>query len=158
MDLKFLDESLASSVERYHLNPNVRYRNIAFSSSDLAVLDDITQSLRRLLPQYCLWESPRILTAPDSNISRRELINSIKSFTHKGLIIKHPAQWLNHWQQGDKQAFWSTIAMLHNCTKVIIVFAAGSDFQQINSSYYNFYTLDGLPIKLWLPARAEQPE
>lgn len=158
MDLNFLHETLSNLLTRFHQPAHVRYRNIAFSSKELSVLGDITQSLRRLLPEYGVWISPNVMHAPDSTILRKDLLDTIMSLPKEGLIIQQPAQWLNHWSLTDKQAFWSTLGMCHDTIKIIIVFAAGDEFQQINNAYYKSHALEGLPIKLWLPARASQPE
>lgn len=158
MDLNFLYESLSLSLVHFHQPVHVRYRNIAFSSKDLSVLDDITQSLRRLLPEYGLWVNPGVMSAPESVISRKAFLDTIRLLPKEGLIIQQPAQWLNHWPLTDKQAFWSTLGMWHDAIKIIIVFAAGDEFQQINNAYFKSHALEGLPIKLWLPAHANQPE
>ena len=72
----------------------------------------------------------------------------------EGLIIKQPEQWLNAWSLLDKQAFWSDLGMWHGAKKVIVIFAASNEFQIINNAYFKPQLLDGVPIKLWLPARA----
>jgi hypothetical protein len=158
MDLNYLHETLSLSLAQFHQPVNIRYRNIAFSSKDLGVLDDITQSLRRLLPEYGLWVNPGVMNAPESAISRKTFLDTISSLPREGLIIQQPAQWLNHWPLTEKQAFWSTLGLWHGGLKIITVFAAGDEFQQINNAYYKAHVLEGLPIKLWLPARANQPE
>ena len=151
MDLNLLQELLRNSLAQFQ-----RYHNIGFSCKDLRDLDDVTQVLRGLLPKYIHWEGPGIMQAPIGNITRCDYMHSILSVPADGLIIQQPEQWLCHWQLTDKQAFWSDLGMWHGVKRVVVVFAASDEFQQINNSYFKPQLLEGVPIKLWRPIRAEK--
>jgi hypothetical protein len=155
MDLNILQELLRNALAQFHQGQQVRYHNIGFSSKDLRDLDDVTQTLRGLLPNYIHWEGPGIMQAPIGTITRSDFAHSILSAPGDGLIIQQPEQWLSHWQLTDKQAFWSDLGMWHGTKKVVLVFAASDEFQQINNAYFKPQLLGGVPIKLWRPARAE---
>jgi len=155
MDLNFLQGRLKEALEQSHLKRNIRYCNIGFSSKNLADLDDITQSLRLLLPGYGLWQTPSMQGAPDLLASRKQLIDQILASKQQGIIIHQPEQWLSQWSLVDKQAFWSALGMSHGHTKVVLSFAESNEFQQINNKYYKLTPLTGLAINLWRPARTE---
>ena len=154
MDINLLQDVLTSALNQYHLNKIVRYKNIGFSSKDIGEIQDVAQTLKTLLPNYSYWEDPEVTQAPSAIITRHNFINSILSVPTEGLIIKQPEQWLNAWSLLDKQAFWSDLGMWHDAKKVIVIFAASNEFQIINNAYFKPQLLDGLPIKLWIPARA----
>ena len=155
MDLKFLQHILKETLDKSHLSKKVRYQNIGFSSKSLADLDDVTQTLRVLLPDYEVWKSPGKHDVPAMAISRKKLQDKILASTHQGIIIHQPEQWLNHWSLVDKQAFWSALGMWHGRTKVVLSFAESDEFQQINNAYFKSQSLDGVAINFWRPARAE---
>jgi len=155
MDLNFLQTSFKSILDQYHLNSNIRYRNIAFSSKNLADLDDVTQTLRSLLPGYEIWKSPSKQGAPESLISRKSFLDSFSRVQQEGVIIHQPEQWLSHWPLLEKQAFWSTVGMWHGQVNLILVFAESHEFQTINNGYFKSLSLEGLNIRVWFPARAE---
>jgi len=155
MDLNFLHTSLKSVLTQFHLKSNLRYQNIALSSKNLADLDDISQTLRSLLPGYAVWKSPSKQGAPESLISRKSFLDSISRVKQEGVIIHQPEQWLSHWPLLEKQAFWSTVGMWHGQTNVILVFAESHEFQSINNGYFKSLSLEGLNIRIWRPARAE---
>lgn len=154
MDINLLQDVLMSALNQYHLNKIVRYKNIGFSSKDIGEIQDVAQTLKKLLPSYSYWEDPEVTHAPSAINTRHNFINSILSVPTEGLIIKQPEQWLNAWSLLDKQAFWSDLGMWHGAKKVIVIFAASNEFQIINNAYFKPQLLDGVPIKLWLPARA----
>lgn len=154
MDINLLQDVLMSALNQYHLNKIVRYKNIGFSSKDIGEIQDVAQTLKKLLPSYSCWEDPEVTQAPSAINTRHNFINSILSVPTEGLIIKQPEQWLNAWSLLDKQAFWSDLGMWHGAKKVIVIFAASNEFQIINNAYFKPQLLDGVPIKLWLPARA----
>lgn len=118
------------------------------------MLDVIAQNLRILLPNYTVWSEPGNIATPPCNISRRDYVKAILSVDGDGLIIQQPEQWLSYWPLTDKQALWSALSLWHDSKKVILVFAAGDEFQQINNAYFKPLGLDGLPIQLWRPVRA----
>jgi hypothetical protein len=155
MDLNLLKKLLRNALAQFHQGQQVRYHNIGFSSKDLQDLDNVTQTLKELLPDYIHWEGPGIMDAPIGTITRSDYAHAILSAPVDGLIIQQPEQWLSHWQLTDKQAFWSDLGMWHGTKKVVVVFAASDEFQQINNAYFKPRLLDGVPIKLWRPARAE---
>ena len=155
MDLNFLHSTLKIKLDKFHLARNIRYRNIGFSSKKLNDLDDVTQTLRSLLPSYALWQQPNVQSAPAQIISRKDFQDNILSANHDGIIIQQPEQWLSQWSLLDKQAFWSAISMWHGTTKLVLSFAESDEFQQINNAYYKPQVLDGLAINFWRPAHAE---
>ena len=154
MDINLLQDVLLSALNQYHLNRIVRYHNIGFSSKDIGEIQVVAKTLKTLLPDYTYWEQPDHTQAPSTIITRHNFKNSILSVPTEGLIIQQPEQWLNAWPLVDKQAFWSDLGMWHGTKKVIVIFAASNDFQIINNAYFKSQLLDGVPIKLWLPARA----
>jgi len=155
MDFNYLQSRLKETLEQSHLNRDVRYCNIGFSSKNLADLDDITLSLRVLLPNYLFWQTPGMQSSPDLITSRKKLIDKILASEHQGIIIHQPEQWLSQWSLVDKQAFWSALGMSHGNTKVVLSFAESDEFQLINNKYFKATPLSGLAINLWRPARAE---
>ena len=156
MDLNFLQNSLRDSLAEFHIAPNIRYRNIAFSSKKLAALDDVTQTLRGLLPGYAVWQIAGIHNAPKTITSRNALLKCISDIQQKGVIIHQPEQWLSHWPLLEKQAFWSALSMWQNQINVVLVFAESDEFQQINNTYFKPKILEGLNMHVWRPIRAEQ--
>ncbi|MCK5356085.1 MAG: hypothetical protein KAJ63_13285 [Methyloprofundus sp.] len=155
MDLNFLHNTLKTTLDQAHLSSCVRYHNIGFSSKNLRDLDDITQTLRSLLPNYTLWQQPNMQSAPEMFISRKNLQEKILSSSQDGIIIQQPEQWLSQYSLLEKQAFWSSIAMWHGSTKLVLVFAESDEFQKTNNAYFKAVMLDGLAINFWRPARAE---
>jgi len=155
MDLNFLNTTLKDALEQHHSESNLRYCNVGFSSKSLSDLDDITQTLRALLPRYALWQQPKMQSTPDLIVSRKHFETKILETPEEGVIIHQPEQWLNQWSLLEKQAFWSAIAMWHGTKKVVLVFAGSDEFQTINHAYFKETPLDGLAIKLWRPARAD---
>lgn len=156
MDLNFLHSSLKTTLENFHIKSNIRYRNIAFSSKKLADLYDVTQTLRSLMPGYAVWQNPGKQGAPESLTSRKNFLECISGIQQEGVIIHQPEQWSSHWPLLEKQAFWSTVGMWHGHTNIILVFAESHEFQKINNDYFKPSSLDGLNIRMWRPARAEQ--
>jgi len=154
MDLSFLHSNVQNSLEEFHIKTNIRYRNIGFSSKSLRDLDDVTHTLRELLPNYALWELPSMQTAPKQTISRKGFQEKILAIKHEGLIIHQPEQWLSQWSLLEKQAFWSALGMSHANKKVVFVSAESDEFQQTNNGYFKSQLLDGLSINLWRPVRA----
>jgi len=155
MDLNFLNTSLKEALDQYHSKNSLRYCNVGFSSKSLRDLDDITQTLRALLPNYALWQQPKMQSTPELIVSRKLFEEKILETSEDGVIIHQPEQWLNQWSLLEKQAFWSAIAMWHSTKKVVLVFAESDEFQIINNTYFKEKSLDGLAIKLWRPARAD---
>ncbi|MDC9727753.1 MAG: hypothetical protein PSN04_00295 [Methyloprofundus sp.] len=155
MDLNFLSATLKTTLEQYHTESSLRYCNVGFSSKSLRDLDDITQTLRALLPRYALWQQPTMQSTPELIVSRKLFEAKILATPEEGVIIHQPEQWLNQWSLLEKQAFWSTIAMWHSAKKLVLVFAESNEFQIINNTYFKEKSLDGLAIKLWRPARAD---
>jgi len=155
MDLNFLSTMLKDVLEQHHSASNLRYCNVGFSSKSLRDLDDITQTLRALLPRYALWQQPKMQSTPELIVSRKYFEEKILETQEEGVIIHQPEQWLNQWSLLEKQAFWSAIAMWHSSKKVVLVFADSDEFQIINNTYFKETPLDGLAIKLWRPARAD---
>lgn len=155
MDLNFLSTTLSTTLEQYHTESSLRYCNVGFSSKSLRDLDDITQTLRALLPRYALWQQPKMQTTPELIVSRKLYEAKILATQEEGVIIHQPEQWLNQWSLLEKQAFWSTVAMWHSTKKVVLVFAESDEFQIINNAYFKEKPLEGLAIKLWRPARAD---
>lgn len=156
MDLNFLHSTLKEALSQYHLKANIRYKNIAFSSKNLAVLDDVTQTLRSLLPGYSVWQNPGKQGAPDVTGSMKYFQQCMNDVQQEGIIIHQPEQWLSHWHLLEKQAFWSMLGMWHDQTNIVLVFAESHEFQKSNNDYFKPLPLDGLSICLWRPARAEQ--
>jgi hypothetical protein len=128
---------------------------VGLSSKSLLDLDDITQTLRALLPSYALWQQPKMQSTPELMVSRKLFEEKILNTPEEGVIIHQPEQWLNQWSLLEKQAFWSTIAMWHSTKKVVLVFAESDEFQTINNAYFKDKPLDALAIKVWRPARAD---
>jgi len=155
MDLNFLQTTLKTNLEQYHQNPNIRYRNIGFSSKNLHDLEDVTQTLRSLLPRYELWQYPNIQNAPEPRISETNLKKQILATNKEGIIIYQPEQWTSYWGLANKQAFWSTLGMWHGNIKIVLVFTDSNEFQQVNNNYFKSQPLDGLSINIWRPTRAE---
>lgn len=156
MDLNFLQNSLRECLSQFHLSSNIRYKNIAFSSKRLADLDDVTQTLRGLLPGYAVWQNPGRQDAPRSIATRKALLQCISDIPQEGVIIHQPEQWSSHWPLLEKQAFWSALGMWQNQINVVIVFAESDEFQQINNAYFKPKIIDGLNVSVWRPIRAEQ--
>ncbi len=158
MDLEYLQRQLKETLEQVHLEDNIRYCNVGFSSKNLEDLDDITQSLRVLLPNYVVWREPGIQGVPSSHVFRKQLQEKIFKSEHQGIIIHQPEQWLCEWLLLDKQAFWSKLSMSHGATKVVLSFAESDEFQQINNKYFKLSPspLAGLLINTWIPNRADQ--
>jgi len=154
MDLNFLSTTLKAALEQHHSEGSLRYCNVGFSSKSLRDLDDVTQTLRALLPSYALWQRPKMQSTPDLIVARKLFVEEILETPEEGVIIHQPEQWLNQWSLLEKQAFWSAIAMWHNTKKLVLVFADSNEFQIINNAYFKEKPLDGLAIKLWRPARA----
>lgn len=156
MDLNFLQNSLRECLSQFHLAPNIRYKNIAFSSKRLSDLDDVTQTLRGLLPGYTVWQNPGRQDAPKSITSRKALLQCISDIQQEGVIIHQPEQWSSHWPLLEKQAFWSALGMWQNQINVVVVFAESDEFQKINNAYFKPKLMDGLNVSVWRPIRAEQ--
>jgi hypothetical protein len=155
MDLNFLQNSLRECLSQFHLSPNIRYKNIAFSSKKLSDLDDVTQTLRGLLPGYTIWQNPGRQGSPKSITSRKVLLQCISDIQQEGVIIHQPEQWSSHWPLLEKQAFWSDLGMWQNQINVVVVFAESDGFRQINNAYFNSKIIDGLNVSVWRPIRAE---
>lgn len=156
MDLNFLHNTLKKTLSNFHLKLDIRYRNIAFSSKNLADLDDVTQTLRSLMPGYAVWHNPGKQGTPESLASGKSLLKCISEIQQEGVIIHQPEQWSSHWPLLEKQAFWSTVGMWHSHTNIILVFAESHEFQKINNDYFKPLSLEGLNIRVWRPIRAEQ--
>ncbi|GAW86199.1 conserved hypothetical protein [Bathymodiolus platifrons methanotrophic gill symbiont] len=155
MDLNYLQNTLKTNLEQYHQKENIRYRNIGISSKNLHDLDDVTQTLRGLLPNYELWQYSGIQNAPEARTNKKNLEKQILAVQKEGIIIHQPEQWTSYWSLADKSAFWSTLAMWHDNIKIVLVFTASNEFQQINHNYFKPQPLDGLFIQIWRPTRAE---
>ena len=155
MDLNFLNTTLKETLDQYHSENSLRYCNVGFSSKSLRDLDDVTQTLRALLPRYALWQQPKMKSTPELIVSRKHFEEKILETPEEGVIIHQPEQWLNQWSLLEKQAFWSAIGMWHSTKKIVLVFAESDEFQTINNAYFKDKPLDGFAIKVWRPARAD---
>lgn len=157
MDNDILKNELTQILTTYHA-ANVRYRHLAFSSRDLAVLSQLSLSLRDLLPEYSVWIGDDESTkdhAPSALCSRREFIKAAFIKLHQGLIITQPNFWLNRWTNLDKQAFWSALSSRHGGHNVIVVFPESNQFKRLNLNYLNPKPMDNLPVTLWVSAKKQ---
>lgn len=156
MDLSFLNNALKQTLDQFHLDPKIRYKNIAFSSRIIADLNPITQSLSSLLPEYPVWKTPGEQGAPQFISSLKFILECIADVKQEGVIIHKPEEWTNNLPLLEKQAFWSALGMWQKPTKVVLVCAESNEFHKSNSAYFNPQIIDGFNITLWRPKRADQ--
>jgi hypothetical protein len=135
--------------------PAQRYRNLGFSSKDFAVLNQITQTLKTLLPDYTVWDvnQPNLNNTPPQTCSRKDFIEQAFDLSRTGLIISEPDFWLSRWHILDKQAFWSALSTRFGGHNVIVVFPENHAFAQINQHYFYSKTLDSTPITAWISTK-----
>lgn len=154
MDTVFLEQQLTDLFAHYHA-PNARYRHTAFSSKDLALLDELIDALKKVLGHYTLWHgyNTESNNAPPSQCSRRQFMQQIFSSDLKDLIICYPEQWLRHWPTDDKRAFWSALSGRDGGRNVIVVFAENAEFAQLNQHYFTPQPLALTAINFWVSTR-----
>jgi hypothetical protein len=136
--------------------PNVRYRHLAFSSKELPVLDELAIAIKKILPDYTVWDgnNPTPL-APEAHCSRFDFIQQAFDIQRMGLIIVRPDQWLRHWSLLDKQAFWSALSTRHRGHPVVVIFSGGNDFAKQNNHYFIPHALQGTAVTLWTSTKTQ---
>jgi len=154
MNKALFEAPIKTTLAEYHA-PHVRYRHLAFSSKNVAVLEQITSTLQTFLPHYTVWngEKPDVNAAPEWSCPRHDFIQKVFDAPHEGLIISQPEYWLRRWHILDKQAFWSALSTRHGGHNVIVVFAEGDMFAKINQHYFNPYTLEAIPVTAWISTK-----
>ena len=153
MNTAFLAAPLRKIFDHYHAS-NQRYRHLAFSSKDFALLPDITITIKSCLPNYQVWDGNQpIAQSPSVDCSRFDFIQ--KTFAQpEGLIIVQPDYWFRHWSLLDVQAFWSALSTRSGGQNVIVVFAQSNEFSHINQHYFLPSELQGTAITLWVSSKA----
>lgn len=156
MDNDILKKELQQLLKTYHAT-NVRYQHFAISSRELAVLSQLSLSLRELLPKYSVWKGGETDTenAPPTLASRHEFINAAFKTHHRGLIITQPNFWLQRWSDLDKQAFWSALSSRHGGHNVIVIFPESNEFKRLNLNYFKPKAIDSLPITAWVSSKKQ---
>jgi hypothetical protein len=154
IDQALLEQQLATLISHYHA-PSTRYRNLAFSSKNFLILDELADSLQKLLPHYSFWNgnAPETTQAPAAPCYRKQFIAEVFQKTHNGLIIQYPHYWLQHWTILEKQAFWSTLSTVHGGHNVIVIFTEGNDFASINQHYFTPQPLESTAATLWVSTK-----
>ncbi len=135
--------------------PTQRYCNLGFSSKDFVVLNQISQTLKMLLPDYTFWDGhqPTLNNAPPSSASHWAFIDQVFDISHTGVILNEPYFWLSRWQILEQQAFWSALSTRFGGHNVIVVFVESHTFAQINQHYLYPKTLDSIPMTVWLSTK-----
>lgn len=152
-----IEMPLRDIFSRYYA-PNVRYRHLAFSSKELPVLDELASVIKKILPDYALWDGNQPNSQePDVLCSRFDFIQQAFNTPKTGLIIVRPDQWLRHWSLLDQQAFWSALSARHGGHPVVVIFTGGNDFAQQNNHYFAPHTLQGTTITLWTSIKTQFP-
>lgn len=153
MQTAFLNRTLTDVLVTYHA-PEIRYRHLAFSCKELALLSSLTETLTALLPDYTVWRGGCTEPAgPPVSCSRPEFIAEVFDTPRNGLIIEQPHYWWLSWPITDKQAFWSALGARQSCHPVIVVFVENNDFAELNQQYFIGRELSGLPAKLWVSTK-----
>jgi len=154
MDQAFLKQQLTTLFAHYHA-PDKRYCHTAFSSKDLALLNELITALTNVLSDYTLWHGYQsdANNAPPPRCSRSQFIQQVFNRESTGLIICYPEQWLRHWSALDKQAFWSALSSRHGGGNVIVVFAENAEFAQLNQHYFTPQPLAATAINFWVSTR-----
>lgn len=152
--LNALESELKTLLAHYHA-PAARYQNLAFSSKDFLILDELGDQLKKLLPDYDFWNgnNPENHNAPAAPCYRRDFIHAVFQTPHSGLIIQQPHYWLQTWDLLEKQAFWSTLSTAHGGHNVIVIFSEGHDFASINQHYFNPQPLTSTAATLWVSSK-----
>jgi len=146
---------LRAIFSRYYA-PNVRYRHLAFSSKELPVLDELATVIKKILPDYALWDGNQLTNqVPSLQCSRFDFIQQAFDAPKTGLIIVRPDNWLRHWSLLDQQAFWSALSARHGGHPVVVIFAGGNDFAQQNNHYFASHALQGTAITLWTSTKTQ---
>ena len=144
-----ISETLLRDIFTQYYAPNVRYRHLAFSSKELPALDQLATAIKKILPEYTVWDgNQQIAQASDTHCSRFDFIQQAFDTQQTGLVIVRPDQWLRHWTMLDKQAFWSALSTRHGGHPVIVIFSNGNDFAQQNNHYFVEHSLQGTSISL----------
>lgn len=154
MTLLPFENQIKTILTEFH-SPTQRYRNLGFSSKDFVALNQITQTLKILLPDYTFWEGnePNLNSAPPFTCSHWDFIQQAFDSLHTGLIISEPDYWLSRWQILEKQAFWSVLSTRFGGHNVIVVFPENYAFAQINQHYFYSKMLDSIPITAWISTK-----
>lgn len=154
MNTPLFEAPIKTILTDYHV-PTLRYRHLAFSSKNLAMLEQITDALQTLLPEYTVWngEKPDLNAAPVTGCPRQDFIAQAFDAPHAGLIISQPEYWLSRWDILDKQAFWSALSTRHGGHHVIVVFAEGDSFAKINQHYFRPLILESIPVTAWVSTK-----
>lgn len=149
VSLAFFETALHDIFTQYYA-PNVRYRHLAFSSKELPVLDELASLIKKILPDYAVWDGNQPKQKiPDAHCSRFDFIQEAFDIPKTGLIIVRPDQWLRHWALADKQAFWSALSTRHGGHPVLVIFSGGNDFARQNNHYFIPHSLQGTAVTLW---------
>ena len=152
MTSQWLDLSLRDIFTRYHAT-DARYRHLAFSSKDFAVLPELATAITHCLPDYKVWDGNQPTAhAPPGTGSRFDFIQQTFS-QPTGLIIVQPDYWFRHWSGLDEQAFWSALSTREGCHPVVVVFAQNHGFSQQNNHYFLPQELHGTAITLWVSSK-----
>jgi hypothetical protein len=151
----FFETPLRDIFALYY-SPNVRYRHLAFSSKELSVLDELAAVIKKILPDYTVWDGKQpTAQSPVAHCSRFDFIQQAFDARQIGLIIVRPDQWLRHWALLDKQAFWSALSTRHGGHPVVVIFSGGNDFAQQNNHYFVPHSLQGTAITLWASSKIQ---
>lgn len=147
-----IETQLREIFANYHA-PQKRYRHLAFSSQDAAIVEKLATAIQTCLPNYAVWDGfqPRD-NAPASQCSRLNFIEQVFNQPH-GLIILHPDEWLRHWSIQDQQAFWSALSTRHGGHNIVVVFSQAYDFANQNNHYFIPLELQNTAMTLWISSK-----
>lgn len=148
INLKVLTEKIRLTLEKYHIDENIRYKNICFMTKDIRLAEAIKNFFYIELSTYEQWFEPDQGSSPNYGVSRLEFEKKILNNISNGLLIYRPEEWMSSWPKPEQAAFWSFISMLHGQRDIVLVTTLSS---HSDISYYmNGFEIDNMSVSYWL--------
>jgi len=145
------------TVLTHYCAENARYKHLGFSSKEMAIVSQLGDALKQLLPEYTFWDGdqPFLNNPPAAGCSRKFLMDATFKTDHRGLIISRPGYWLHTFSDADKAVFWTALGAKDGGHQVIVIFPESHEFKRLNRHFLHPEPLDGLSVTLWTSGKKQ---
>jgi hypothetical protein len=147
------NESVLCEIFAQYQAQRVRYKHIGFSSKDISALVSLQTSIKKVLPEYDIWDGlyPNE-NGPEQGWSSFDFLSKI--FHHeKELLILNPDSWLLHWSLLEQQSFWAQLSINHGSKNIVVVFNENYEFTKQNNHYFSPIEIPNTKCTLWISSK-----
>ena len=147
------NESVLREIFSQYQAPSMRYKHLGFSSKDMPALVSLQTSIKKVLPEYEIWDGlhPSEI-APERGCSSFHFLSKL-FHQEKELLILNPDSWLLHWSLLDQQSLWAQLSINHGSKNVIVVFNENHEFTKQNNHYFSPIEISNTKCTLWISSK-----